>query len=330
MGSGTTQAVAMKLGRRFIGADINLGAIQTTTKRLLTVAEELKPAHKPVTYDIIKPQLSMIENSFNVNQLNEEKEKIEFLKNHPEQADMVFSLEDHQNLRGQISIVGLDHLDYGDRFRSLFACDWDKIDRALMSVGNYGQQERNRWRYQYGSKGMQIAWDQLFHKSANNGFENTKAILIKLLSMSESFTDDLLDEIAKAFLSSCEESGEYPWPYYYVKYPSYRPGSYGKLSNNKAEETPYMYSVLQTRSQWSENTYLPYLKEADPANLSRDSMGQRLVYGDMYIIGENNRFVVKDSSTDEIVETVPIRQNENGVDVEDRIVVLKDYIRKNF
>lgn len=41
MGSGTTQAVSMKLGRRFIGADINLGAIQTTTKRLLTVADEL-------------------------------------------------------------------------------------------------------------------------------------------------------------------------------------------------------------------------------------------------------------------------------------------------
>ena len=41
MGSGTTQAVAMKLGRRFIGADINLGAIQTTTKRLLSIAAEL-------------------------------------------------------------------------------------------------------------------------------------------------------------------------------------------------------------------------------------------------------------------------------------------------
>lgn len=41
MGSGTTQAVAMKLGRRFIGADINLGAIQTTTKRLINIAEEL-------------------------------------------------------------------------------------------------------------------------------------------------------------------------------------------------------------------------------------------------------------------------------------------------
>lgn len=42
MGSGTTQAVAMKLGRRFIGADINLGAIQTTTKRLLSIATDLK------------------------------------------------------------------------------------------------------------------------------------------------------------------------------------------------------------------------------------------------------------------------------------------------
>ena len=41
MGCGTTQAVAMKLGRRFIGADINLGAVQITTKRLLGVAQEL-------------------------------------------------------------------------------------------------------------------------------------------------------------------------------------------------------------------------------------------------------------------------------------------------
>jgi len=41
-GSGTTLAVATKLGRRFIGADINLGAIQTTSKRLLGLAETLR------------------------------------------------------------------------------------------------------------------------------------------------------------------------------------------------------------------------------------------------------------------------------------------------
>jgi len=42
MGSGTTQAVAMKLGRRFIGADINLGAVQITTRRLIQVAEQIR------------------------------------------------------------------------------------------------------------------------------------------------------------------------------------------------------------------------------------------------------------------------------------------------
>lgn len=37
MGSGTTQAVASKLNRRFIGADINLGSVQTTAKRLVGI-----------------------------------------------------------------------------------------------------------------------------------------------------------------------------------------------------------------------------------------------------------------------------------------------------
>lgn len=49
MGSGTTQAVAMKLGRKFLGADINLGAIQTTTKRLINVANELKEDNEKYT-----------------------------------------------------------------------------------------------------------------------------------------------------------------------------------------------------------------------------------------------------------------------------------------
>lgn len=60
MGSGTTQAVAMKLGRRFIGADINLGAVQTTTKRLISIAENLNTVHKTVTDRMIQPQLSMV------------------------------------------------------------------------------------------------------------------------------------------------------------------------------------------------------------------------------------------------------------------------------
>lgn len=51
IGSGTTAAVAQKLGRRWIGADINKGAIQTSSKRLQTIirdqlAEREKAASK--------------------------------------------------------------------------------------------------------------------------------------------------------------------------------------------------------------------------------------------------------------------------------------------
>lgn len=41
MGSGVTQVAAMKLKRRFIGADINLGSIDITVKRLLKMAKNL-------------------------------------------------------------------------------------------------------------------------------------------------------------------------------------------------------------------------------------------------------------------------------------------------
>ena len=45
MGAGTTQAAAMKLGRKFIGADINVGSIQTTTKRLIEALNEQDDIH---------------------------------------------------------------------------------------------------------------------------------------------------------------------------------------------------------------------------------------------------------------------------------------------
>ncbi len=269
-----------------------------------------------------------IENSFNVNQITEEKSKKAFLQEHPDKTSLVFALEDHPNLKGQISVVGLDHLDFAERFASLFTCSLDLIDCAMMTIGNYGQQERNKWRYQFASKSMQIAWDELFHKSSNFGFDNTSTILVTLLSKAESFTNEFLAKIVADFISSCEEAGIYPWRYYYVKYSSFRPGSYGKYSNKDVAEKPYMFSVMQTKSQWSSNTYMPYLKEADEVHLSRDSMGQRLVYGERHIICQNGGYLLRDNETEKVIETIPVQQNDEGIDTEDRIRLLKQYISK--
>lgn len=268
-----------------------------------------------------------IENNYNVNQIAEEKEKKSFLSEHQDKAEEVYALEDHTNLKGQISIIGISHIEYADRFASLFTCNLDLIDCALMSIGGYWQQERNKWRYQFGSKSIQIAWDSLFHKSANNGFENTHSVLIKLLSKASIFTNDVLKGIIAEFIGACETSNTYPWRYYYVKYSVFRPGSYGKYSNSDIENTPYLFSVMQTKSQWSSNTYMPYLKEADDAHLSKDSMGQRLVYGDRHIICANDSYILRDNETENVLETISIKQNEEGIDMEDRIIVLKEYIK---
>lgn len=55
MGSGTTQAVSMRLGRRFLGADVNLGAVQLATKRLLDIA--VSPTQKSLKKDEVNGTL---------------------------------------------------------------------------------------------------------------------------------------------------------------------------------------------------------------------------------------------------------------------------------
>lgn len=268
-----------------------------------------------------------LDNNFNVNQIQEEKDKIAFLIDNPSKSDILFALEDHPMLKGQISIVGLDNLDYYDRFVSLFKCSWDKIDCALMTFGNYGQQERNNWRYQFASKSMQLAWDELFHMSANKGFDNTKAILIALLESNTNFDNSALDSIISSYTEKCESNSTYPWTYYYVKYSVFRPGSFGKLSNSAVTEKPYLFSVLQTKSAWSQNTYMPYLKAVDAAHLSRDSMGQRLEYAGVHVTCENAAYVFRTFGEESTVEKVGVQQNAEGIDTEDRITLLKNTLQ---
>lgn len=270
-----------------------------------------------------------IENNFNVSQLTEEKEKIKFLEANPNMEDILFELEDHFLLNGQIGIIGLENLTYTSRFESLFKCSLDRIDCALMALGDYGQVERNKWRYQYGST-YQVAWTALFHRSANSGFENTKKILISLLVTNEEFSNEILKKISDDFLQECENNNVFPFRYYYIKYREYRPGSYGKMHNNAAAENPYMFLVMQTRTQLSQNSYYPYLKVADDSHLSKDDMGRRLIFGDEHIICNNSSYQRRRNEDDSVVETIIVPQNEDGIDTEDRITILKNYIKANF
>jgi len=264
-----------------------------------------------------------IEKNLNLNQLAEEAIKVMWVENNPDKAETLFELEDHDLLQGQISIIGLDHPEYFLCFQSLFSCKWDIIDCALMSIGNYGQREKNGWRYQLGSKKIMKAWRKLFHKSSNDGFERTKDILVELLSRADSFTDELLSGIINTYINDCEINNNFEWRYYYIKYDLFRPGSFGKYYWKNFEKQPYVFSVMLTESEVSGNTYQPFLKAVYEKKLSKDHNGQRAIDGDNYIVCENSAYVVKNTATDVEVKRIAIAQIDENIDTEDRIKKLQ-------
>ncbi len=83
-GSGTTLAVAQKLGRKWIGCDINIGAIQTTTKRLAQIIDsQLKTNGKKLIKDDFKGLLA-----FKILNVNE----YDIFKNEIEAKDIVMEM----------------------------------------------------------------------------------------------------------------------------------------------------------------------------------------------------------------------------------------------
>ena len=271
-----------------------------------------------------------IEKNFSAVQLAEEKDKLIWVNEHPDQAESLYTLEDHLLLRGQIGILGLDNLDCFDKFADLFNCDWDKVDCALMATGFYPQKEQNGWRYQFGTSSRRnfMAWLDLFHKSRNAGFDTTKEILICLLKKHDTITNEMLDAIIQSYIDECEQKHEYPFRYYYIKYPEFRPGCYGKygISTREPEGVYYPISVMVTRTKYSEYTYIPYFKLADPVHVSKDHCGQRLLYSNSYIVCHYDSYQVRRIETDEMQDEVIILQNEDGNDIENRIDKLKDYL----
>lgn len=274
-----------------------------------------------------------IDKSFNVAQLEEEAEKYVWVDEHPDLAEKLYELEDHQLLFGQVGIIGLDNIDYADRFTELFTCDLDLVDTALMSFGNYSQRERNNWRYQFGTSNTRVqkAWQDLFHKSANYEYDRTKDTLKRLLESSESFSNDILKKVVSDYLAACEEKKEFDIRYYYVKYRNFRPCSYGKYYWKDFSNHPYRLLVMQTGQQISQNSYQPFLHAVDHSEaLSKDNYGDRIIRDDLYIVCDDSAYVVRKVEDQTEVERLDILQNENGVDIEDRIQKFKKYYTERF
>ena len=185
--------------------DDRMNALLTQTEEIIERGEILIPDGRP---------------SFNASQIQEEKDKEEWLKTNQDKAETLFYLEDHYLLNGGISVIGLDNIDYTNAFYSLFNCDWSLVNRALLTIGDYSI--KVNWRYQIGSARNDTPWRAIFR--ANK--ENAKAheTLSTLLHKRDDFTDDYLRAIINDYLNTVTS---YDWRYYLVKYESMRPEKYG-------------------------------------------------------------------------------------------------------
>ena len=285
---------------------------------------------KQIESIIAEGKIIVVGPNFNDYQLKEEQQKIEWTVKNPAYVESLFELEDHYLLYGQIGIVGLENPLNFDRFLSLFTCDYDLIDCVLAAMGDYIQKEQNGWRYQMGSSKMAAAWQNLFHRSNNfKNFDNTREYLEKLLLYNQHFSNSYLEKIIHDYLADCERDKNFEWSYYYVKYPEFRIGRYGKYFWNDFENAPYLFSALWGEQKQSENAYQPFLKAIDDKNkISRESFGQRIEFEKYFIECENNAYVVKEIETGEIVDRLTINQ-DNGVDTEDRILKFKNWNMKS-
>ena len=256
--------------------------------------------------------------NFNSNQLGEEREKILWLQDNPDKAEVLFEIEDHSLLHGQISIIGLDNIDLAPKFQSLFSCDWDLVNCAMLAIGNYGQQESNNWRWQFGSKN-DSSWEFLFHMGSAKNYENTKAVLLQLLNREEAFSDDFLRSIKEEYINKCENDSLYDWRYYWLKYDSFRETKYGKycFEANSIEE-PYRTMLMKTRSYISAYSYVPYLFEIDSTHISPNDYGRSLVYEKFYVKNLNDSFEFYSTADNSPLKKALIPQKDN-IDTVNRI-----------
>lgn len=286
--------------------------------------------------------------SFNANQLAEEHEKAVWLQTHADKADTLCRLENHPLLQGAIRVIGLDHIDFTDRFYSLFACDHSLVNRALLSIGDYALLVNNRFQIGSGSADFDSSWRAIFSTS-QQGIAPKRDILLALLSQSQHFTNDVLQSVIDRYL---DETREYDWRHYLVKYDAMRPERYGMYfweEDSQHEKRGYSILMMWTEKSISGRNYNIFLKALNDRLLcdfpdlgislgeyaySGDGSVLKLTFADKYLYFTDDKLYICHQTPDEQGHTTqtidmekPIPQTEQGIDLEDRVELAYEVVK---
>lgn len=194
--------------------------------------------------------------TFNQVQVANEQAKQSFLAAHPTLQVDLHRLEDHELLRGGLTVFDLDSTTFTHRaqqFSILFAGAYDQVTGALLAKGNNGRsvQRPSTYRLTYlGAPRQSEPWEDLFRARKGEKPHPTTAPLMGLL-------DDMAagqspQSIMDAFLNHPDTPKD--WRYYIVKYEVMRRGESGchvispnsgyslcMLRGNSCDERSYHY-----------------------------------------------------------------------------------------
>jgi hypothetical protein len=322
----------------------NLVKNSSNTLRSEYMKELLIQVDKIIKYGIIE-QVDEGRARFQSRQMVEEAKKLQWTEQNIGKAESLFKLEDHPYLNGYVRAVVGDNYDivgWCDRFYSLFNCDLKEVNRALLSTGDCFEKDGS-WRHQIGTSNPRLAqgvWRSLF--SPIRLEDNFCNVIQNLLSEYESFTNDTLRDIANKYLS---DATNMPVRYYLVKYEQtqtnmageYRFGKFYWRNHQQQGRNSYKVIVMTTELNFGFNydIFLKTLYELAGGKTKGLQLGNysyteynnggkaKLILGhqNKYLTLDDNVYRVFIEGEEQPIESRPIAQNDNGIDIEDRVEV---------
>lgn len=294
---------------------------------------------------------------FTQRQLKEEKEKEALIEGTESLKEIVYKLDDHILLRGNIAIFDFD--EYIENLGKIFIKqiksenDYISISKALLTFGDYTQKYDKNYR-RFGNRNNSV-WREIFTQSeSREGFNNTKQILKSYLKVfindSVKTNEDIIDGFLQEYIDDPDKPKELR--YYFIKYDSfvkwngqYTNGYYYFFNHSEPYDCFMMFKTQFNGRHWS-----PFLLEITNSNnkctLGNFGDNMQFTNGDLillvrntnngfkFLAPENDYFserylndLINDQKLDSHAKLL-INQDNNGVDLEDRIQKCNDFLNQ--
>lgn len=197
-------------------------------------------------------------NAFNQAQLDDEVAKEAFLSANDDLRNLLYDLEDHHLLRGNLAAFELDRDVFARRakaFHRFFLDDqFNKLTGAILSIGDYSRRLNNERIHLFGSVNPR-AWFELLAGTGRDKAVATRATLGAFLDEVSTSTEDVsstLTNLQQKWLAAKNDGAGYDWRWYFVRYPIMRDGHSGKYVG---EEGHLRYSICMLNKHQMNSIY---------------------------------------------------------------------------